>query len=160
MDTCEIKIHIDDESELYNSFDESKTVLSDDLLDYIQGRFTEAEFGKKPVLLFSGANIDEENLKTALRLHLETELEQIRRNQKVNFIRQLRLFIIGLVFVAAGIILANYLDSIPIEIISVIGSFAMWEAANIWIVENPELKLKKLLNKWLHKAEIRIEQNR
>ena len=45
------------------------------------------------------------------------------------------------------------------EIISVIGSFAMWEAVNIWIVENPELQLKKKLNEWLLDAEIRVKQN-
>ena len=159
MDTFEIKIHINDEDELYNSFDESRTVLNDDLLSYIQERYTEKEFGRKPVLLFSGAKIDEDNLKKALHHHLEAELEQVRRSRKINFIRQLLFFLIGLVFIAAGIFLAKYLDSIPMEIISVIGSFAMWEAANIWIVENPELQLKKKLNEWLLDAEIRVNQN-
>jgi hypothetical protein len=157
MDTFEIKIHIDDEQDLYNSFDESRTVLNDDLLSYIEERYTEKEIGKKLVLIFSGAEMDEENLISALRHHLEMDLEQIERSKRVNFIRQLRLFLIGVVFVAAGIILDKYLDSIPVEIISVIGSFSLWEAANIWIVENPDLRLRKMLNEWLMKAEVRVE---
>ena len=158
MDTYEIKIHVNDESELYNSFDETKSTLNESLLSYLQDRYTEKEFGKSVVLIFSGKGIDEKNLKAALRHYVEAELERIKRNGKLNLIKQLRLFLIGLVFVAAGIILGKYLNSIPVEILSIVGSFAVWEAANIWIVENPTLRLQKRLNEKLLKAEIRVEQ--
>ena len=157
MGTYEIRIHINDESELYNSFDESKSTLNESLLSYLQERYTEKEFGKRAVLVFSGAKIDEDRLRAALRRHVETELDLIKRKKKFNFLKQLRLFLIGLVFVAAGIILGGYLNSIPLEILSIIGSFAVWEAADIWIVENPTVRLQKRLNEKLLEAEIIIK---
>ena len=149
METYEIRIHIDDESELYNPFDESKSMLSDDLLSYLQERYTEKDFRKRAVLIFSGARIDGDNLRSALHRYVEAELDMIRRKKRFNFLKQLRLFIIGIVFVAAGIVLGNYLDSVPLEILSIIGSFAVWEAANIWIVENPTIRLQSRLNEKL-----------
>ena len=157
METYEIKIHINDESELYNSFDESKSTLNESLLSYLQDRYTEKEFGKRAVLVFSGAEINENHLRAALRRHVEAELDQINRKKKFNFLKQLRLFLIGLVFIAAGIIFGSYLNSIPLEILSIIGSFAVWEAANIWIVENPTVRLQKRLNEKLLEAEIVIK---
>ena len=159
MDMFEIGIHINDEGELYNSFDESKTTLNENLLSYLQERYVEKEFGKRAVLIFSGAKIDEDNLRAALRHHVEAELDRIKRKKKFNFLKQLRLFLIGLVFVAAGLILGNVLNSIPVEILSIIGSFAVWEAANIWIVENPTIRLQKRLNEKLLEAKIIIKQD-
>ena len=159
MNTFEIRIHVNDESELYNSFDESKTTLNESLLSYLQDRYVEKEFGKRAVLIFSGAKIDESILMAALQRHVEAELDRIKRKKKFNFLKQLRLFLIGLVFVSAGLILGNYLNSIPVEILSIIGTFAIWEAANIWIVENPAIRLQKRLNEKLLEAEIIIEQD-
>ena len=109
------------------------------------------------MLIFSGTEIDENKLYAALHRHVQSELAQIKRSKRFNFIKQLRLFLIGLAFVAAGILLGKYLNSIPVEILSIIGSFAVWEAANIWIVENPALRLKQRLNEKLLQAEIRVE---
>ncbi|MBR1811199.1 MAG: hypothetical protein IJ766_06085 [Clostridia bacterium] len=159
MDTFEIKIKINDESELYNSFDPEQTTLNDELLTYLTDRYTEKEFKKKAVLVFSGEGIDGAHLKSALHRHVELELEKNAKQKKLNYLKQLRLFLIGLIFVAAGILPGKYLSSIPIEILSIIGSFAVWEAANIWIVQNPGLNIRKRLLKRLLDADIMVEGN-
>ena len=70
----------------------------------------------------------------------------------------LRLLVIGLIFVAAGILLSAGLDSILLELLSIVGSFAVWEAANIWIVENPEIKLRERFLRRLMETEIIVDK--
>lgn len=58
----------------------------------------------------------------------------------------------------AGILLDGVFGSVPVELISIVGSFAVWEAANIWIVENPRTRLAKKTLKKLNSTKIVIEQ--
>lgn len=157
METFEIKVRVADESELYNPFDPDKLTLNEDLLQYLVNRYSEKELGKQTALAFVGAAIDGNHLKAALRRHVESELEKNRREKKLNYAKQLRLFLIGVAFIAADIALKQALPSIPVEILSIIGSFAVWEAANIWIVENPGLDFQKRRFRKLLEAEISIE---
>ena len=157
METYEIKINIADESELYNSFDLDRTTLNNDLIAYMTDRYTEKEFGKKAVFVFSGAAIDADHLRNVFNQHIEREFDKTVKETRINSLKQLRLLLIGVVFIAAGFFFSNYLDSIPVEILSIIGSFSVWEAANIWIVENPKLKLRNKLLTKLQEAEILVE---
>ena len=157
MGTFEIRVRVADESELYNPFDPDKLTLNEDLLQYLVNRYSERELGKPTSLVFVGAAIDGKHLKAALRRHVESELEKNRREKKLNYAKQLRLFLIGLAFVTAGILLGQVLEAVPVEILSIIGSFAVWEAANIWIVENPGLDFQKRRFRKLLEAEISVE---
>lgn len=157
MDTFEIRVRITVEDDLYSPYDPDRLTLNGDLLAYLVERYTEKEFGKKTVLRFTGMEIDNERLKAALRHHVETELERNRREKRRNHLKQMRLFLIGLAFVTAGILLGQILDAVPVEILSIVGSFAVWEAANIWIVENPGLDLQRRRFRKLLEAEIVIE---
>ena len=57
----------------------------------------------------------------------------------------------------AAILLDGIIGSVPVELISIVGSFAVWEAANIWIVENPRNRLAKRTLKKLNSTRIVIE---
>ena len=157
MDRFEIKIKVNDESELYNSFDPEGLTLGEDILAYLTERYSEKGFGKKSVLTFSGADVDAEHLKIALRHHIKAELDKVEKQKRLNIIKQLRLLLIGVVFIAAGIFFSGRSDSVPIEILSIVGSFSVWEAANIWIVENPTLKMRKRLLTHLLEADIAVK---
>ena len=158
MQTFEIKIIVNDESELYSPFDPDKRILSDDLIAYLSDRYQEKEIGKKTVLVFEGVEIVAKNLESALHEHIAAELQKIDKQKKINILKQLRLFVIGLVFVATGIILTNYISAVPTELLSIIGSFAVWEAANIWIVGNPSLKFRQKFLKKLLEADIIVKE--
>ena len=159
METYEIKIRIDDESQLYSAFDPDRNTLSADLLSYLAERYTEKEFKKKAVLVFSGCSIDSENLKEALRRRVELELNKVQRQKRYNFFKQLRLFLTGLAIIVLGYVLAKRLSAVPTEILSIVGSFAIWESANIWIVKNPDLRMQERLMERLLDADILIEQH-
>ena len=141
MSIHEIKLRIRNEDELYNPFDEDRQVLSDDVLSYVMDRYDEKQFGEAvSIRIVSDGDIDWENAAAAFRRKIDARLLINAKDRKKNNAKMLRLFLIGLAFVAVGIALSVRLDAVPTEFLSIIGSFAVWEAANIWIVQNPQNK--------------------
>ena len=57
--------------------------------------------------------------------------------------KQVRMFAIGLAFIAIWLLVKTITNVLIVEILSIIGSFAIWEASNIWIVEKPNIRLKR-----------------
>lgn len=155
----EIKLKIQEEKDLYDPFDESCRTLNSDVADYLSRQYGRQEIGEDTVLKIKcGGPVDFERVKGAFQ---ETIREQERHNaaqKKLNLIKQLWLLCIGVVFVAAAILLDGVIGSVPVELISIVGSFAVWEAANIWIVENPRVRLAKRTLKRLNSTKIVVEQ--
>ena len=60
-----------------------------------------------------------------------------------------------LAFIAAWLFTASS-DRIFVEVLSIIGSFAVYEAANIWISDKPHIRLVKYRLKKLENTEIRF----
>lgn len=160
MTNYEIKVKISEESDLYSPFDPDGLALNGDFLDYITDQYEQKNFGEAVTLTFHGAEIDEVRLKRALDAHVDGEIIKVSKQIQLNRMKQPRLFLIGLLFVAAGILLATYWSAVPVEILSIVGSFAVWEAANIWIVGNPTLKLRKRFLNELKNAEIHVEKTK
>ena len=61
---------------------------------------------------------------------------------------------IGAVFITLWLVAAVFPGGFWPEILSIIGSFAIWEASNIWIVENPKIKTRRKVSSSLRDAEI------
>ena len=141
-----INVAISDEHELYNPFDPDGMVLNDDFLAYVLGRYGEKHIKERPVLrIISQTPIDEQKLRQALDRHLASEIQLNRKERCRDYLQQLRLLGIGLAFVAWGIYLMSRFNSVVHEVISIVGSFAVWEAASIWIVQNPRRKIRHRL---------------
>ena len=68
--------------------------------------------------------------------------------------RQINMFLIGIIFIMLWIFIGASIESVGAEVLSIIGSFAIWEAANIWIVDNPEIDLEIKRLKRVEQAEI------
>lgn len=146
-ETFEIKLTIQTEEELYNSFDEERRTLSADVIDYLDQKYQEKELGDSlTVRITSAEPIDEENLRAAFRDYLDTQRLKLKKEQRRNSVKQLWMFAIGVFFIALGLVFADRLPALTGEIISTVGAFSMWEAASIWIVENPGNRLRR---KWL-----------
>lgn len=154
----EINLTIQDEKQLYNPFDESCRTLNDDVSDYLAGQYGRKEAGDDIVLKIKcDGPINFERVCGAFQ-ELIREQELRTSNQKrLNRVKQIWLLCIGIVFVTAGILLDGVLGSVPVELISIVGSFAVWEAANIWIVENPRTRLAQRTLKKLNSTKIVIE---
>ena len=70
--------------------------------------------------------------------------------------KQVRLFAIGLAFIAIWLLVKTITNVLIVEILSIIGSFAIWEASNIWIVEKPSIRLKRHRLRRLMDTEVRF----
>ena len=143
----EIQIKISDESELYCSFDPERLTLSDDVIDYIFTRYKEKSIKNRLVItIVSDKPVDMENLKKAFRKYLNDQSFILKREKRTNMIKQLWMFGIGALFVIFGLAASSHISLLTSEIVSTIGAFSLWEAASIWIVENPYNRIKQ---KWI-----------
>ena len=144
MEAYEIKIKVNSESDLYNPLDETQSTLSNNMVNYLMSKIADVYRQDNIVLsIRSETVVDEERVKAAFHnLALEKE-KQLNNQKRLNSLQQLRLFIIGLIFITAAILLNESINPILTELISIVGSFSIWEAANIWIVQNPKMRWKK-----------------
>ena len=138
-ETFKIKLRIHSENELYNPFDEDNKTLSSDVTDYLYERYKEKRLRDKlEVHITSDENIDIEKLRSAFLGYCDSMRIHLSKEKKGNMIKQFWMFGIGVLFIAFGLYASDKLPALTGEIISTIGAFSMWEAASIWIVENPE----------------------
>ncbi len=153
-----IQVKIESESELYSPYDESCRTLNSDVVDYLTEQY-EKKGGDDSIILKikCGSEIDYGRVRDAFQ-ELIRKYEISNSNQRrLNRVKQIWLLCIGVVFVAAAIALDNVIGSVFVELISIVGSFAVWEAANIWIVEKPKNRLQKRMMKGLKATKIQIE---
>ncbi len=155
----EINLKIHEENELYVPFDETCRTLNGDVIDYITKQYGKKGIDDEQIILKikCGKPIDHDLVRGAFQ-ELIKDLEVHNENQKkMNRVKQLWLLLVGAVFLTVAIFLDGKLGSVLVELISITGSFAMWEAANIWIVENPKTRLQKRVLKRLNSTKIVIE---
>ncbi|MBQ1375206.1 MAG: hypothetical protein IIZ19_02290 [Clostridia bacterium] len=161
METLEIKLRIHDENELYSRFDEDRQVLSDDVISYISDRFDERKLGSRiRVKIISDEPLDEENVKSAFMRSADALKSLNKKQRLLNNGKMIRLLIIGVALLAIGIVLTISLDQLPLALISAVGTFAVWEAASICLVKNPENTAARQRIEKLRDAEMEFEVKR
>ncbi len=154
----DITIHVDEENELYNSFDPNHETLSDDFVSYVESRLEGKKIAERVQLTIEcEGSVDVEQLEKAMDCFLESRRKTLNREKRINKFESLRLLIIGCLFVVAGIVFADVFTSVVAAIISTVGSFSIWEASNIWIKENPALRLRAASAKILENYKIVVK---
>ena len=144
-----VNLVIGSESDLYCPYN-NDCELDEGIIDYIVRKAKGKKKGEEIVIRISSAEpVDEERVRNAFRKFVDDASLQLKREARKNTLKQLWMFVIGIVFIALSVILNAKIDIILFQIISTIGAFAIWEAASIWIVENPALTLTKVVNKKL-----------
>ncbi len=139
----DVRVRVEHEEELYNSLDPSGTLLSDEVKSYIFDRVQQKSFREEVEFTFvSPEEIDRERLEGALCRWADEEVAIIESERRRNLVQQLRLLAVGLVFVGVSVAVQRQIDGVSYTLLSTIGVFSIWEAANIWVVENPHLKLR------------------
>lgn len=155
---CEIRIRIHEEMDLYHPLDPDQKLLCDDVISYLQRKYNDdSQAGRKMTIqIVSDQPVNEERVRSAFHDYVDHEYNSLVREQRRTRIRQLRLFLIGIFFIAIWLYFSMKKDNIFVEVLSIIGSFAVWEASDIWIVESPELRIRKRRTDRLHGTEIRF----
>ena len=154
----EINLKIREEIELYSPFDETCRTLHTDVADYLAKQYGKKGIDEEIILRIKcDGPVDHARVRAAFQELIREQEVRNANQKKMNRVKQLWLFCIGVVFVTAAILLGGRLGSVPVELVSIVGSFAVWEAANIWIVENPKTRLEKRMLKKLNATKIVIE---
>ena len=68
------------------------------------------------------------------------------------------MFVIGIIFTVLSVVLERSENIVSLTVLFAIGGFAMWDAAAVWISENPLIRMKeKMLQQLSDDYELRIE---
>ena len=146
----EIYINVENENDIYNTFG-GPGELNDEFVDYVIGKLKESEILEPVQLVFQSPEpMNEQRVRDSLSMWIKKERHELQREERANKLHQLWLVIIGVVFVAISIAVELLVSEFSFTILSTIGAFALWEAANVWIVENPQLRLRRLLVKHMN----------
>ena len=134
----EVKIYIQDISDLYNTFDNSD--ISDDLANYIENRCSRVKNREMVIKIISNIEISEkekEKLIHALRSHFGLEI-------KYNMINNKRRNTVNLFIMLFGLLILLFKNILPLsttifDILDVFACFMIWEAAyNLLFTDNIE----------------------
>ncbi len=143
-----IVINIENETELLNKWDSEKS-FNEDFKSYIISKINEISNNEKINLIINNNNFIEQSLVEDIFFKwINKEIRNIQNKKVNNTKKQIKLLIIGILFIVISLYIEQTNNIVLFTVISTIGAFAVWEAASIWIIENPELrKNNKILNK-------------
>ena len=129
----EIKIKIHEEADLYNPLDPEGSELSDEVIAYIVRKYQNSflDYARKEEMI----------------------LGKVRNRTTL---KQLTMFVIGILAISLWLFVARRTENLLVEILSIIGSFALWEAVNIWIVEKPVMRMEENRLKKMMQAEVKF----
>ena len=79
-----MKIKVDNENMLYNSFDEFGKTLSEDLISYINNKYEISPINEKESIeIISSKKIDEDKFKKSFENYCDEQLILINKQQKI-----------------------------------------------------------------------------
>ena len=146
----EIYINVDSESDIYSTFGDPEE-LNGEYVDYVIGKLKDSELLEPVQLIFQSREaMDEQRVRDSISMWIKNEKHELQREEHANKLRQFWLLIIGVAFVAGSIAVELLVSEFSVTVLSTIGAFALWEVANGWILENPQLRLRRLLVKHMN----------
>lgn len=140
----EVMLNVTDEEQLYNSFDPRRNLLRDEVKTYllnevqIDGRMDGINLEVR-----SSAALDEERFADGLHRWIADEERSIEKTSRRNTFQQIWMFGIGVLFITLSLLLQPMVGVVWFTVLSTIGAFSMWEAASIWIIQNPKLRMRR-----------------
>lgn len=152
----EIKLKIHNDSDLYNRLDPNKEVLSDEVISFLEKKYIEKTdlLEKIAIHILSDEKIDEDRVRRNFKNFVDRELFILQKQKKRSLLKQIRLFVIGIIFIGLWLFLESITESVFATVVCIVGWFAVWEAANVWFVEFPEYQMKKVRFQLMQKTEI------
>jgi hypothetical protein len=146
----EIYINVENESDIYSTFG-GPGDLNSEFVDYVIGKLKESEKLDPVQLIFQSREpLDEQRVRDSISMWVKNEKHELKREEHTSKLRQMWMLAIGVVFVALSIAVELIVSEFSFTILSTIGAFALWEAANLWIVETPQLRIRRLFVKHMN----------
>lgn len=160
MATKIIKLKIQEEEDLYSPFDPDRKMISEDIASYISRNFEHTRIKEKSdyvIEIKSDSPVDEENVKSNIRDYFNDELDAVKYSLKRLSMKAACLFVFGTIALAVWFFLSATYSSVNLEILSIIGWVAIWEATSVTIMGKHDLREQQRDYERASKAEIKIE---
>ena len=139
-----VKIRIEDEKDLFFSFDPDEESFTEEVKSYVLRCLNRIDTDQEIIFqILSARPISEERVKKAVDSWIRQAKEDLHDQNHANMIHQLWMLAIAVTFIVRSIALAPKVHLILYTILSTIGSLSLWELANIWIIENPRMVRNK-----------------
>ncbi len=143
-----IKLRIEKEEDLYNGFDPEDDLLSEDVKNYIIGQLSDRTLGDAvEIRVMSSETIDKARIERAFQRWISDGERTVKKEYQKNLFQQLWMFGIGVLFIVLSLAFENKVGAVWYTVLSTIGAFSMWEAAGIWIIQNPKLRMRKKMTR-------------
>ena len=153
-----IQLRIKEESDLYNPYDPTNTMIRDGVYHYLKSFCTELEFQNHmndTLRIVTDNPIDEDKFRAALHKAVNDDLKEFDRQLAANKRRVTWEYIVGIGLSILGVSLSIITDKVLLAIISFLGSAAISNAITIQSTVNHDIKqLKKRLDPF---RELKIE---
>ena len=154
----EVRVKIDREEDLYCGCDEAGLTLNEDVLAYITKALEGRRRGDKLRLCFvSALDLDERRLEKAIERYMQSVERSVKRLKRSSWLNSLRLLAIGVIFIVLGLVFTDRMGAVAAAIVSTIGSFSVWEAANVWIQQFPAIRARERAVMFLKQSELVID---
>ena len=159
MTTKTINLKLQEEADLYSPFDPAQEMIADDVVSHLTRSFQNLHKNNKEeyVLQISCETpLNKETAAENLRNFFAQEIDSVKRSLRQLFWKSLCLAVFGILVLSLWFFLSADSESVNLEILSIVGWVAIWEATSITIMGRHELnQLKKQFDKLLN-AEVRI----
>jgi len=156
-----IPIKLEKISDLYMKHDYKQMELSDSICDYIEEIAYMIPINTDIILEIHCPEIDEEfqdKIKKNIKNNYGMEIDDNEYDLSINNRRALIFTIIGLALLAVNVLVENF-ARIFSEFIGVVWWVAIWNMVEILLLENQEVKWKRLNNQQLYDSTIKFVFN-
>ena len=144
-----IQLHIEKETDLYNSYDPSRMRINEGVYHYMKSFCSPLDSSKHihdTLQIITDAPIDADRFQKVLHDAVERDIAEFDRKIAMNNRRAVWEGVLGVLCCALGIMLSVYLDQLLLTIISLLGTMGVKDSVTINTTFNHDLKnLKKLL---------------
>lgn len=143
-----ITLHIEDESELYNSLDSMRDTLSDEVTSYIE-RTTETliPLNKVEIRIECDKNVDVDNFEKCLKVHYGIENLNYDRVEKIKKKKETFLLVVAILTLATFLFMTTLS-----EVRNFIVTLAIWEYIDMKIYTDEQEEIKKYIFELLDDA--------
>ena len=152
-----IPIKLEKISDLYMKHDYKQMELSDSVCDYIEEIAYMIPINTDIVLEIHCPEIDEElqnRIKKSIKNNYGMEIDDNEYDLSMNNRRAFALAIVGIIFLVLSIAIEN-IGRIFADFLCVVWWVAIWDMVEILLIENREIKWKRLNNQQLYDSTIR-----
>lgn len=156
-------MRIHEEADLFSPYDPDRKMLSGDIVDYIERNYlNKHRFAAEKYIIhiYSDTPMDEEEVTASFSDYFSQMNDNVVHERRTMLLKQLALIVFGVLILLLWFYLSSRADlatTVQLEILSIMGWVAIWEATSIALLQLPALFKRKKEYKKTFNARIIID---